>query len=149
MMIVSDRMRLFAFDFMAPTHLSAGLWRHGDDRGHRYQDLSFWTEYAQLLEAGCFDGVFFADHAGYHDVYELRHHGLDVLYDHPYAMARRFASLDHLTGGRVGWNLVTSYAAWSATPGPWPATADGPAWTCPSSTPTCHCATSRRTTARQ
>ena len=29
MMIVSDRMRLFAFDFMAPTHLSAGLWRHG------------------------------------------------------------------------------------------------------------------------
>ncbi|WP_246316103.1 NtaA/DmoA family FMN-dependent monooxygenase [Kineococcus aurantiacus] len=27
--------------------------------------------------------------------------------DHPVAMARRFATLDHLTGGRVGWNVVT------------------------------------------
>jgi long-chain alkane monooxygenase len=31
-------------------------------------------------------------------------------YEHPYALARRFSTLDHLTGGRVGWNLVTSYA---------------------------------------
>ncbi|MGO2471504.1 MAG: LLM class flavin-dependent oxidoreductase, partial [Microbacterium gubbeenense] len=30
-------------------------------------------------------------------------------YDHPYALARRFTTLDHLTGGRVGWNVVTSY----------------------------------------
>ncbi|NAZ74614.1 NtaA/DmoA family FMN-dependent monooxygenase [Kineococcus sp. T13] len=27
--------------------------------------------------------------------------------DHPVAMARRFATLDHLTGGRIGWNVVT------------------------------------------
>ncbi|CAG8973716.1 hypothetical protein HYALB_00006988, partial [Hymenoscyphus albidus] len=30
-------------------------------------------------------------------------------YEHPYALARRFSSLDHLTNGRVGWNIVTSY----------------------------------------
>lgn len=31
-------------------------------------------------------------------------------YNHPYHVARAFASLDHLSGGRAGWNLVTSYA---------------------------------------
>lgn len=32
-------------------------------------------------------------------------------YEEPYTIARKFASLDHLTGGRAGWNLVTtSYA---------------------------------------
>ncbi|KAF2723835.1 bacterial luciferase-like protein [Polychaeton citri CBS 116435] len=30
-------------------------------------------------------------------------------YEHPYSLARRFATLDHLTNGRVGWNIVTSY----------------------------------------
>ncbi|WP_246472116.1 LLM class flavin-dependent oxidoreductase [Saccharopolyspora phatthalungensis] len=33
-----------------------------------------------------------------------------VTYQHPYALARRFTTLDHLTSGRVGWNLVTSYS---------------------------------------
>lgn len=30
-------------------------------------------------------------------------------YEHPYAFARRLATLDHLTNGRVGWNVVTGY----------------------------------------
>ncbi|PYI03243.1 Nitrilotriacetate monooxygenase component A/pristinamycin IIA synthase subunit A [Aspergillus sclerotiicarbonarius CBS 121057] len=30
-------------------------------------------------------------------------------YDAPYAMARRFSTVDHLSNGRVGWNIVTSY----------------------------------------
>lgn len=30
-------------------------------------------------------------------------------YDHPYALARRFSTVDHLSDGRVGWNIVTSY----------------------------------------
>jgi alkanesulfonate monooxygenase SsuD/methylene tetrahydromethanopterin reductase-like flavin-dependent oxidoreductase (luciferase family) len=30
-------------------------------------------------------------------------------FEHPYALARRFSTLDHLTKGRVGWNIVTSY----------------------------------------
>lgn len=31
-----------------------------------------------------------------------------ITYDHPYAMARKMSTLDHLTGGRIGWNIVTS-----------------------------------------
>jgi FMN-dependent oxidoreductase (nitrilotriacetate monooxygenase family) len=30
-------------------------------------------------------------------------------YEQPYALARRFGTLDHLTGGRIAWNIVTSY----------------------------------------
>lgn len=32
-----------------------------------------------------------------------------VTYEQPYLLARRFGTLDHLTGGRIGWNIVTSY----------------------------------------
>ena len=32
-----------------------------------------------------------------------------VSYEQPYLLARRFASLDHLTDGRIGWNIVTGY----------------------------------------
>jgi FMN-dependent oxidoreductase (nitrilotriacetate monooxygenase family) len=32
-------------------------------------------------------------------------------FEHPYANARRFATLDHLTGGRVAWNVVTTSSA--------------------------------------
>lgn len=42
-----------------------------------------------------------------------RHLGFGVTvslsYEHPYPLARRFSTLDHLTNGRVGWNIVTSY----------------------------------------
>jgi len=30
-------------------------------------------------------------------------------YEQPYQMARRFSTVDHLSGGRVAWNIVTSY----------------------------------------
>lgn len=30
-------------------------------------------------------------------------------YEQPYVVAKRFATLDHLTGGRFGWNIVTSW----------------------------------------
>ncbi|MCW5623595.1 MAG: LLM class flavin-dependent oxidoreductase [Burkholderiales bacterium] len=32
-----------------------------------------------------------------------------VSYEHPYPFARRMSTLDHLTRGRIGWNIVTSY----------------------------------------
>jgi FMN-dependent oxidoreductase (nitrilotriacetate monooxygenase family) len=32
-----------------------------------------------------------------------------VSYEHPFMLARRFSTLDHLTGGRIGWNIVTGY----------------------------------------
>ena len=33
-----------------------------------------------------------------------------ILQDHPFTFARRVSTLDHLTKGRVGWNVVTSYS---------------------------------------
>ncbi len=42
-----------------------------------------------------------------------RHLGFGVTaaltYEHPYSFARRMSTLDHLSGGRVGWNIVTGY----------------------------------------
>lgn len=32
-----------------------------------------------------------------------------LTYEHPYTFARRMSTLDHLTGGRMGWNIVTGY----------------------------------------
>ena len=34
---------------------------------------------------------------------------VSATYEQPYALARRFSSLDHLTEGRIAWNIVTSY----------------------------------------
>ncbi|SEQ75240.1 MULTISPECIES: LLM class flavin-dependent oxidoreductase [Pseudomonas] len=33
----------------------------------------------------------------------------NLTYEHPYLLARQFSTLDHLTGGRIGWNIVTGY----------------------------------------
>jgi len=45
--------------------------------------------------------------------YVTRHLGFGVTcalsYEHPYPFARRMSTLDHLTGGRIGWNIVTGY----------------------------------------
>jgi FMN-dependent oxidoreductase (nitrilotriacetate monooxygenase family) len=133
---------LFAFDVNAPAHLTAGSWRDASDQGHRYKDLAYWKDTARMLEDAGFDGIFFADTVGYHDVYEgkadaamrdaaqfpindpmLLISGMaavterltfgvtsSLTYEQPYLMARRFSTLDHLTGGRVGWNIVTSYS---------------------------------------
>jgi len=34
---------------------------------------------------------------------------VNLTYEQPYLLARRFSTLDHLTGGRIGWNVVTGY----------------------------------------
>ncbi|PWR17804.1 LLM class flavin-dependent oxidoreductase [Zavarzinia compransoris] len=38
-----------------------------------------------------------------------------LTYEQPYQFARRFSTLDHLTGGRIGWNIVTGYLKSAAT----------------------------------
>ena len=135
------QMKVFAFDFNGPAHLSAGLWRHERDRSERYKDLRAWVEYARKLEDACFDGIFFADNDGYHEKYNgsvdaalrdaaqipandpaylvpamaaaTKHLGFGVTvnttYEQPYLHARRMSTLDHLTNGRIGWNIVTGY----------------------------------------
>ncbi|MBP1996361.1 LLM class flavin-dependent oxidoreductase [Paenibacillus eucommiae] len=39
---------------------------------------------------------------------------ISTTYDHPYSLARRISTLDHLTKGRVGWNIVTSFLTTAA-----------------------------------
>jgi FMN-dependent oxidoreductase (nitrilotriacetate monooxygenase family) len=138
---MSKRIHLNAFDMTCVGHQSPGLWRHPRDQSHRYRDLEYWTELAQLLERGRFDSMFIADVVGVYDVYQgspepaivdaaqipvndpllavsamaavTRHLGFGLTvsstYEKPYAFARRMTTLDHLTKGRVAWNIVTSY----------------------------------------
>jgi alkanesulfonate monooxygenase SsuD/methylene tetrahydromethanopterin reductase-like flavin-dependent oxidoreductase (luciferase family) len=41
---------------------------------------------------------------------------LSTAFEHPYSMARRLSTLDHLSGGRIAWNIVGSYSPseWAA-----------------------------------
>ncbi|HEI9750801.1 TPA: LLM class flavin-dependent oxidoreductase [Acinetobacter baumannii] len=130
-----------AFEMNCIAHQSPGLWRHPQDRSVEYKDLEYWTDLAQILECGFFDGIFIADVLGIYDVYHqsaehaltgavqvpvndplqivpamaavTKHLGFGVTtsisFEHPYPFARRISTLDHLTKGRVGWNIVTSY----------------------------------------
>ncbi|MFI7819541.1 LLM class flavin-dependent oxidoreductase, partial [Acinetobacter baumannii] len=130
-----------AFEMNCIAHQSPGLWRHPQDRSVEYKDLEYWTDLAQILERGFFDGIFIADVLGIYDVYHqsaehaltgavqvpvndplqivpamaavTKHLGFGVTtsisFEHPYPFARRISTLDHLTKGRVGWNIVTSY----------------------------------------
>ncbi|MEV4421355.1 LLM class flavin-dependent oxidoreductase [Patulibacter sp. NPDC049589] len=138
---MTRQIRLNAFDMNCVAHQSPGLWRHPDDQSWRYKDLGYWTDLAQLLERGRFDGLFIADVLGTYDVYggsdeAAIRHGAQVpvgdpilltsamahvtehlgfgittgtAFEHPVPFARRMSTLDHLTGGRIGWNVVTGY----------------------------------------
>ena len=100
-----------------------------------------YIESAQLAERGKFDFVFVADVAAIRNIDDRRiarerEQGIlkleptlalsavaamtdriglipsvSTTYNPPYAFARRMASLDHISGGRAGWNMVTSWSA--------------------------------------
>lgn len=130
---------LGALDCFTPGFLAQGMWTHPADRTTDFNQLSYWTDFARLLERGLFDLLFLADTIGVYDVFggsrdaALRlgvqvpindpfvliaaltgttaNLGLaatgNLLYEPPYLFARRLSTLDHLSGGRVGWNIVT------------------------------------------
>jgi long-chain alkane monooxygenase len=140
---VTERKKLHVnlFEMNCVGHISHGLWVLPENSRHRFNDLDFWTELAQLLEYGTFDAVFLADVIGAYDGFRggpetsLREavqipnndplllvpamaavtSGLgfaatfSTTYEPPFAFARRMSTLDHLTKGRVAWNVVTSY----------------------------------------
>lgn len=128
------------FEMNTVSHIVHGLWPHPDNNRHRFNDIEFWTELAQLLEHGTFDGIFLADVVGAYDqndgLANALRDGLQIpsndpflilpamaqvtrnlgfgatfstTYEPPFAFARRISTLDHLTKGRIGWNIVTSY----------------------------------------
>ncbi|MGV3549252.1 LLM class flavin-dependent oxidoreductase [Rhizobium sp.] len=122
--------------FMRPVSLHTGAWRYPGaypDANFNFRQLS---HFAQRLEAAKFDAFFMADHLAVlnmpvealkrsHTVTSFEpftllsalaavtsHIGLvataSTTFDEPYHVARRFASLDHISGGRAGWNIVTT-----------------------------------------
>ena len=50
-------------------HIHHGLWTHPRDQSSAYNTLRYWTDQAQLLERGLFDGMFIADILGVYDIY--------------------------------------------------------------------------------
>ncbi|AWB21348.1 FMN-dependent monooxygenase [Methylobacterium currus] len=127
-------MRLGAF-FYATGHHVAG-WRHPSSEADGGLVLDRYVGWAKRAEAAKFDLIFLEDGTGIRDA-DLRSSertarsahfepvtllsalaavtsriGLvattSTSFNEPYNVARRFASLDHLSGGRAGWNLVTS-----------------------------------------
>ncbi|SOE06678.1 LLM class flavin-dependent oxidoreductase [Streptomyces sp. Ag109_G2-15] len=113
-------------------------WGHPDARPDGQLDFPFHADLARTLERGRFDALFVADvvasrghqldslsRTGRAEHFEpltllaalslvTEHIGLaataTTTYNHPFHIARKFASLDHLSAGRAGWNVVTSVA---------------------------------------
>jgi FMN-dependent oxidoreductase (nitrilotriacetate monooxygenase family) len=130
----NEQMSLGAFLLFTGHHLAA--WRHpGASDSTHFRDFA---EFGRIAEDAKFDAVFLADgvnvrgqnidaasrkaHSGFYPFEPITllsalsavtsRIGLvataSTSFSDPYNLARQFASLDHLSGGRAGWNLVTS-----------------------------------------
>ncbi|HEY0184291.1 MAG TPA: LLM class flavin-dependent oxidoreductase [Rhodopila sp.] len=108
-----------------------GAWRSPDSDPGAFLDVGHYVRAAQIAERGTFDAVFLADTPCFADRPELRPYnaleptivlatiaamteriGLictaSSTYNDPYNLARRLATLDLASRGRVGWNVVTT-----------------------------------------
>ncbi|MEH2289377.1 LLM class flavin-dependent oxidoreductase [Nostoc sp.] len=130
----SKQLKLGAF--MRPVSIHTGAWRYPGAIPDANFNFPALKKFIQKLEQGKFDAFFMADHLAVlnmpinalkrsHTVTSFEpftllsalatateHIGLvataSTTYDQPYHIARRFASLDHISGGRAGWNIVTT-----------------------------------------
>ena len=122
--------------FLRPHGHHIAAWRHPDTPADCDASIAPLVRVAQIAERGLFDMIFSADevavpHADARTLVRVsdanridpftmltalamvtKHIGLvctaTTTYDEPYFVARRFASLDLVSGGRSGWNMVTS-----------------------------------------
>ncbi|MEU5423713.1 LLM class flavin-dependent oxidoreductase [Streptomyces sp. NPDC020667] len=122
------------------SHIAA--WRHPSTPVDAQLDFAFHLACARTLERGLFDCLFVPDVVAVWgtDVQHIsqtarnehfeplsllaayaagtEHIGLastaTTTYNEPYDIARRFTSLDRVSGGRAGWNVVTSAAPWES-----------------------------------
>jgi FMN-dependent oxidoreductase (nitrilotriacetate monooxygenase family) len=129
------RMGLNAVIFGLGSH-EAG-WRMPESDPLASTDIDYWIDIAKRAEAGGFDALFLGDVLALQQgadrhlsdamdpivilsalAAKTKRIGLigtaSTSFDHPYHLARRFASLDHISGGRAGWNIVTSSNALEA-----------------------------------
>jgi FMN-dependent oxidoreductase (nitrilotriacetate monooxygenase family) len=111
---------------------SDGLWKDPRIANDASVDINYYISQAQEAERGLFDAFFIVDsqfiNAGYPPHYLNRLEPLTLLsavaththsiglvatmsstYNSPFNLARRVLSLDHISGGRAGWNVVTSF----------------------------------------
>ncbi|WP_046113957.1 LLM class flavin-dependent oxidoreductase [Aquincola tertiaricarbonis] len=131
------QMRLGAFIMATGHHVAA--WRHPGSQIDSGINIDHYVQVAQTAERGLFDQVFVADSPGqrhkgddeslsrqgrvsYFEPVTLwaalsqvtRHIGFvataSTTYEDPYLLARKFASLDHISKGRAAWNVVTTSA---------------------------------------
>ncbi len=122
--------------FMRPVSIHTAAWRYPGGTPDANFNLKALVQYAQTLERGKFDAFFMADHLAVLNMpmealkrsatvtsfdpltllpalaMATRHLGLiataSTTFEPAYTIARRFASLDHISEGRAGWNLVTT-----------------------------------------
>ncbi|MDQ3936812.1 MAG: LLM class flavin-dependent oxidoreductase [Actinomycetota bacterium] len=124
--------------FLYPTGYHVAAWRHPEVPADAGVNFRHFAELARTAERGRFDFVFLADSVAirgddlpalsrtairYIAQFEpitllsalaavTEHIGLvpsiTTTYNEPYHVARKLASLDHISGGRAGWNVVTS-----------------------------------------
>jgi FMN-dependent oxidoreductase (nitrilotriacetate monooxygenase family) len=134
---MSDHRQLALNLFIYPGGHHEAAWRHKDSAADRILDITYYQELAQRAEANKFDAIFFADGPALADnvryAQRFRFEPITWLaaiaavtsrigliatasttYTEPYNLARLFASLDHLSGGRAGWNIVTTSTAQAA-----------------------------------
>jgi FMN-dependent oxidoreductase (nitrilotriacetate monooxygenase family) len=134
------QMHLVGYLMAGPSWHNNGSWRHPDSDAVRATDPARYEHLARVMEAACFDALFFVDFAGIYDVHggsfdaTVRWAGQMCLLDpmqllaaiaratshiglaatmstsgtYPFHIARSFATLDHISGGRTAWNVVTS-----------------------------------------
>ena len=121
---------------MRPATIHTGAWRYPGAFADANFNFTHMQRFIATLERGRFDAFFMADHLAVlnmpiealrrsHTVTSFepmtllsalavttKHIGLiatgSTTFDEPYHVARRFASLDHISGGRAGWNVVTT-----------------------------------------
>ncbi|MGA7020694.1 MAG: LLM class flavin-dependent oxidoreductase, partial [Pseudolabrys sp.] len=112
-------------------------WRHPASSPLALTDIRYYQDLAQRAEAGLFDSIFLADQLALgDDVDQAARTWLEPVtvlaavavatsrigmiatasttYTEPFNLARQFGSLDHISNGRVGWNIVTSWLATAA-----------------------------------
>ena len=122
--------------FMRPVSIHTGAWRYPGAYPDANFNFAHLKRFIRTLERGKFDAFFMADHLAVLNMPMAalkRSHtatsfepftllsalagateriGLvataSTTFDEPYHIARRFASLDHISGGRAGWNIVTT-----------------------------------------
>ena len=133
---MADRKRLHLGAFMRPATIHTGAWRYPGAWPDANFNFPKMQQLARKLEAGKFDAFFMADHMAVLNMpfkslrrshtatsfepftllsalaVSTEHIGLaataSTTFDAAYHIARRFASLDHISGGRAAWNIVTT-----------------------------------------